>query len=369
MSKRPIVAFLVNDFTVGGAQRLHIDLFNNLHDQFEMHLITLMEFPNRTLMYDEVPPEVTVHRLNFASFRDFTSWRKLLRLLRSIRPDVVVSSLFLSNTIARVLKPLVGYTSIIVIHNTYIAKTQAQIVVDWILSHVTYRIVAVSNSVRTFTAAQEHIPLEKFVVIPNGLNLRETEPTGVDCAAVRAELGLSPDDHLVIDVARLTDQKNLQLLIDAFADFSKEYPTYTLAIFGEGVLRKQLEDRIKDRDAHGRILLAGVRKDLVPYYKAADFFVSSSFIEGFGLAHAEALLCGTPVLTTKTAGPDEMIKEGENGFFIEGTSKENILAGLRKMKATNLSSMQAAAMRSVEGLDIKRTAEAYTRLIHESIGL
>jgi glycosyltransferase involved in cell wall biosynthesis len=86
------------------------------------------------------------------------------------------------------------------------------------------------------------------------------------------------------------------------------------------------------------------------------------------LAHVEALYCGLPVLTTKTAGPDEFVKEGENGYFMDNT-KEGILFGLEKMSKNYLGNMRLKAKESVKDFSIEKTAQQYDLLIKECLGL
>jgi glycosyltransferase involved in cell wall biosynthesis len=160
----------------------------------------------------------------------------------------------------------------------------------------------------------------------------------------------------------LTHQKNQESLIRAFSVFVKKHSDYKLIILGEGNLKNALLDLIKSLDVEGQIKLLGSKTDIVPYYLVSDYFVSSSIIEGFGLAHAEALYCGLPVLTTKTAGPDEFIKEGENGYFM-GKSEDEIIIGLEKMLNFNTLKTRSDIQDSIKNFSIDNTFSSYKELI------
>jgi Glycosyl transferases group 1 len=56
--------------------------------------------------------------------------------------------------------------------------------------------------------------------------------------------------------------------------------------------------------------------DLVPFYRAASLFVHASIRESFGLVIAEAMSCGLPVVATRSAGPQEIVADGETGFLV-----------------------------------------------------
>lgn len=366
MEQRIRVAFVPNDFLVGGVQRLHLGVFNRLDpSRYEMHLVTLFEFPNKATLYDEVPPYVTVHRLSFRRFRDVRSWFKLYRLLVSMRPDVVITSLFFANTVCRFLKPLIGYPVVTTENNTYVHKSAGAIFVDRILAYMTYRIIAVSETVRDFTARQEKIPLEKFTVVRSGIDVETVSERAhaVDRGSVRRSVGFTADDCIAINAARLTKQKNQGALIEAFAAFSSTRPRHKLLILGEGSLYETYAAMIREKKAGENIKLLGNVMDVVQYYAASDYFVSPSHIEGFGIAHVEAFSAGLPVLTTKTAGPDEMIEEGKNGFFIRAPDPQAIREGLERITSVDLKAMRGACLATAARYDIRRTTALYEELI------
>ena len=370
MKKRIRVAFAVNDFLVGGVQRLYLDLFETLSPQeFEIHLVTLMRFPEKRELYESIPRHVIVHQLDFKRFRDLRAWWQCVRELSRMRPDVVVSSLFFSNTVLRVLQPFLRYRVIAIEQNTYIAKTRLQIMLDRLLAHLTYRIVAVSATVLAFTQAQESIPAEKFILIRNGIDLSRTRESAstADPEGLRREVGLFASDRVVLNVARLTEQKNQRALIEAFAVFGKEHPEYKLVIVGEGTLKLSFERLIEQHNARRFIILTGVREDIASFYALADFLVSTSFIEGMSIAQMEALANGVPLLATRTAGTDEMIEEGVNGYFISAPDAVSIQNGLEKMANADRGAMRTAARISAKQFDMHETARAYAALIRESL--
>ncbi|MEX1013949.1 MAG: glycosyltransferase [Candidatus Paceibacterota bacterium] len=84
------------------------------------------------------------------------------------------------------------------------------------------------------------------------------------------------------------------------------------------------------------------KEKLVQYYQAADLFVSPSRKEGFGLAMAEAVACGTPVLATKSGGAQQIISK-KLGMLIEANNSKSITKGiidiLKKLDYYNPSEM------------------------------
>ena len=369
--KRIRIVFGVNDFLVGGMQRQFAEQLK-FYDRtkFDIHLITLFHFPGKPTLYDALPPDLPVHRLRFRGFIDLESWLQLYRLLRDLKPDIVVSSLFFGNTVFRVLKPLVGYVSIAREHNTYVDKPLFQRLVDRMLSRVSYVIVAVSNTVAEFTSLQEGISRERFFVIHNGIDVQEMRdrlqrlpPRSALCR----EFDLRSEDRVFVNVARLTAQKNHRLLIDGFALFHAAHPGYKLAIVGDGSLRAKLEAHASDAGVARAVIFFGHRDDVWKFYKLAEAFVSASDIEGFSNAYLEALAAGVPLIATRTAGTDEILEDGVNGFSIGRASPEGVAEALNAFDAAAAERLRAGAVGSAERFDIRTTVGAYAALFERSI--
>ena len=369
MGKKIKVAICINDFLIGGAQRMLVDMLGRLdRAQFQPVLITLFYWEGKEYFYDLLPADVPVHRLAFKGFWDFGSWIALFRTLRLLKPDIVLSNLFFSNTVTRMLKPLFRYKVAIVEHNTYVKKSKFHQHIDAWLSLFTSRIVAVSGTVADFTSRQEGIPRNTFVVIHNGINIARlrAEFAGADTTAVRKQLHISNESKIILNVARLTTQKNPRLLLEGFGDFALRRGEYVLLyVGGSAKWEAVLKEKAKALGVADRVFFAGMQKDVAPLYAIADVFVSTSDIEGFGIAHAEALACGIPVLTTKTAGPDEMIKEGKNGFFIGESTPAAVAKGLEKIVSADMQEMRERARESANAYGIEKTTAAYEKLFHE----
>ncbi len=367
---KPIrTAFIINDFSGAGAQKLVADILSRIDKtRFRLTLISLFEVKGGATMYHLLPADIEIVRMNFRGFFDLGSLMQLCRALIRLRIDVVISHLFFSNTVARVLKPFVGYQVITTEHNTYINKKRLHQIIDRILAMWTYAIIAVSTTVKTFTAAQEKIPLSKFKVIHNGIDVAGITAAvqKADVHAVKKELGLE-NARIMINAARLTEQKDHSLLLKGFAPVAERYPDLHLVVLGEGEKREQLEREARALGIQGQVHFLGYCDDVYRYYAASDFFVSTSQIEGFGLAHAEALVAGLPLLSTKTAGPDEMIREGLNGFFINEHTPQAVTEGLMKMLSADLPAMRDQVRLSAARFDIAATVKSYEELIVEAI--
>lgn len=369
-NKKIKVVFAINDFVVGGAQRLITELFKKFDsDKFEWHVVTLFQFPEKWEFYDLLPSHVEVHKFNFHGGKDVAEFFKLFKELKKLKPDVVIANIFLTSAFLRIIKPFVGYKVMVIKHNTEIFRGKWQEWIDRVLNLITDSIVAETPTVADFTAKMEGFDREKIKIIPCVVNLEEIEIAKkcFDRKKVLDRLGFDEKNRIIINVARLTSQKNHKLLIDGFAEFAKKYQEYKLIIISEGALKNELLKQVNDLNISDKVSFLGSVDNIYEYYLVSDFFAISSFIEGFCLGAVEAMACGLPVVSTKTAGPDEYIKNGYNGYLMEGFSKEEMAETLEKMRNSDIKTMGENGRKTVEKYSVDKVAKMYEDLIKELI--
>ncbi|MFM7818643.1 MAG: glycosyltransferase family 4 protein [Verrucomicrobiota bacterium] len=155
-------------------------------------------------------------------------------------------------------------------------------------------------------------------VVGAGADLVRFTPAN-DREAVRHARGVLPDEFLFLAVRRLDPRMGLMQLLDAFHPVAVQFSNARLAIAGRGPQREALETRIQNLRLGDRIRLLGFvpEADLPGLYQSADCLLMPSLdLEGFGLATAEALACGTPVLASSSGANPELIRPlGENLLF------------------------------------------------------
>ena len=156
----------------------------------------------------------------------------------------------------------------------------------------------------------------RFAGHPGADRIRVIPPAGPTpspsraAAAVRRELGLGPDDDLVVTAARLTAQKGLDVLLDAAALIRRDRPGLRWIVFGDGVLRPELEREIDRRGLRGVVTLAGRRPDVDSELAAADVVVVTSRWESGPLVVLEALALGRPVVSTDVGLAADVLGRG-----------------------------------------------------------
>lgn len=121
----------------------------------------------------------------------------------------------------------------------------------------------------------------------------------VDRDAERVELGLAPDDFVVLAIGDLNENKNHRVLVEAVA---KLPANVMLFIAGDGPLRGELEALAERLGVSGRVRLLGFRSDVAALLNACDLFCLPSRREGLPVSLIEAMAMGTPVLASDARG-------------------------------------------------------------------
>lgn len=125
-------------------------------------------------------------------------------------------------------------------------------------------------------------------------------------------------NKFIISVNRISDQKNIPMLIDAFARIAGDFPEVQLKIFGKGPLENKIKGYIAEKGLSKRIFLMGYSENIYSEMAKAQLFVISSNFEGISNSMLEALAIGVPVISTNSpiGGAKMMIKNGVNGFLV-----------------------------------------------------
>lgn len=122
----------------------------------------------------------------------------------------------------------------------------------------------------------------------------------------------------IISIGRLDEQKGFDILIDVWKKVNAKHPDWILEIYGEGSLRKKLQEKIDLLNLEDSLILKGNEKNIQSKYLENSIYVMSSRYEGFGMVLIEAMSCGLPLISFDCpCGPKDIIKDGENGFLVE----------------------------------------------------
>ena len=121
----------------------------------------------------------------------------------------------------------------------------------------------------------------------------------------------------IVSVARLMPQKNHNILIKAFARFSKNHPDYTLTIYGNGPQGEELKQLAETLGVGDKVSIPGASKNIHEDILDAEMMCLVSQREGMSNSMIEAMCLGLPCICTKVSGAIDLIKDGENGLLVD----------------------------------------------------
>jgi glycosyltransferase involved in cell wall biosynthesis len=309
------IVLMIDGFKQGGSQQVYIMLLKEYALIFKSVTLVILESSKLDL---DVPrlANLEVIYLNSSKFFDVKSGIALSKLLAKLKPNFIIASIFRSQILSAITKPK-NSKLIWVEQNTYYNRSRMQWIMMRVLSFRVFRIICTSHRILMIT--QWKISNRKSVLLPNPINILDSR-----------KLNTTRSDDFVF-IGRMVEQKNPLLAIHGFNHFLDQYGELSSSsrmhfIGGGGLLSKanslSVELGIESKCVfYGDISL----EKMFDVLNRSKVLVSTSTIEGFGLARLEALGAGCCVVSTDTGGVEDYLSNLENiGVFIIDGSIENI---------------------------------------------
>jgi glycosyltransferase involved in cell wall biosynthesis len=352
MKKR--IMFVIPSLTGGGAEKVLVVLLRKL-DRSKFDPLVVV-FDERNDYPDEIPQDVRTLSLGSVEKQGVMGHVRLIRALsariRDEAPSVVCSFMEYANHLSSLAKRvsrkpcLLYFTQHSTMSMSYQpGRLRSRRLVLWIMRHILYPkvdgVICVSSGVRSDYVRNWGLPEEKGLVIHNPV---ETERIRM-MSHEEVDMPWFVDGKPVaIACGRLAKEKNYPLLLRAFTIVAENDPDLRLVVLGEGELREELERLAQQYGIADRVAFLGFVKNPYQFISRSAFLVLSSDWEGFGNVLVEAMACGTPVISTRCPGPEEIITDGENGLLVPvGNDKELALAMRRLLQDEDLADKLSAA--------------------------
>ncbi len=162
---------------------------------------------------------------------------------------------------------------------------------------------------------QKNNDIKKLQVVHNAIDVEKF----IDLhAGIRKKHNIDPNEFVILTIARLTEVKGLDILINAYSIFVKNQKNPSkLIIIGKGELKNNLIELAKKLEILHNIIFIEFVSNLADYISDSDIFVMTSNYEPFGMTAAEAGVVGKPIIVSKTGGLMEIIENGRSGFSFE----------------------------------------------------
>jgi glycosyltransferase involved in cell wall biosynthesis len=267
--------------------------------------------------------------------QDLVSLARIWRLTRRLKPDIVEFSTPKAGLLGMLAARFCGVPVRIYFLRGLKLETSRGFrrrLLEWaerITAGSAHRVICNSRSLRERALAMGIGTASKLILLgegsSNGVDIERFAPGVSD---VRERFGIPPDAPVIGFSGRLTADKGLPELLEAFAAILREFPDAYLLLVGwfdaaEDALNRGIRSRI---EGHPRIICTGFVEDTIYYYRAMDVMVLPSWREGFPNAVLEAAATGVPVIATRCTGASDAVIPGVTGLLVR-TGDQNAICG------------------------------------------
>lgn len=303
------LCFMTYAMSSGGAERVLSELANHyarkgIHD---VHLITLQR--EGTPLFYPLDPAITLHQLglNQTGSGGGSKVKRVLkrlfsmrRTLKDLKPQKIIS--FVDEMNVATLLASVGLKIPVVISERTDPRRYSIGTLGNIVRRLTYPLAFRLVLQGTYVRSCFPYLSKKISVIPNPVAFSDESLSPVESSFV------------VMIVGRLDRYKGHYELIEAFSIVEKNFPKWSLEIYGEGPERENLEALIAKYNLQDKAFLKGLASPIQPELKRASLFAFPTHYEGFSNALAEAMAVGLPVVASNCDGNLELVEHDKNAL-------------------------------------------------------
>ena len=310
------------------------------------------------------------------SFR--AAMRELAEYLSAHDADILITHGYKSNLLGRIAARRVGIPIIAVSRGWTGENMKVRVYerLDRFALRYMNAVVAVSEG-QAEKVRQAGVAPKKLWAIRNAARLHAFRSPAFEFRErLRQLAGAGGNEKIVLAAGRLSPEKGFAVLVDAAAVVIKSGEKCRFVLFGEGVERRALEQRIHEAGLDGQFTLAGFRDDLDHWLPWADVVVLPSFTEGLPNVALEASAAGIPVVATAVGGTPEVVRDARTGFLVPSGNASSMAARILELcRDDDMRRRLGAAGKQLmqEQFSFEAQARAYealfTRLVRHSVRL
>lgn len=362
--------FLITGMPMGGAERVMSTLANEFVSQgHQVRLITLKEAISAYKLDQSVEfiggnAKAESHNRVIRFVQSFIAAIKgtlfYRKQLKEYNPDIVLS--FLTNT------------NLLAVINNYISRKKYPVIISErcdprkrskLLINLCNKVYPLANCIVCQSREIENYFLEKN---PNVITSVIPNPVNEECINTK---NINKRKNIIVSAGRLNNQKNYDLLIDAFSDIEKDYSDYYVEIYGQGPEKDRLQEKVNQLGLQEKILFKGVKTNVMKHISDARLYIMSSDFEGFPNALVEAMASGLPVISTDfpTGVARELIRDEENGYVIPVGDRKKLSQAMVKIISNEeiQKKMSTNNVKLREQLNVNNIVGKWNKLFMETI--
>jgi glycosyltransferase involved in cell wall biosynthesis len=307
----------ISSLNRGGAEVILLQLVRELQQRgWQQKIVYLYEGP---LLSELQGLGISCTQITaFGKYLNPVMWYRLVRVIRAVRPQVILTSLWAANLMGRVLGRLLGVPVVASLHAVIGHEGFLRTLIDRVVPGNPTSSIAASHSIAGSVRAHRTRYGHNLTVVPNGIDTAQFQ------AACRADSAVAVyqrtlGNFVVGAVGRLVPVKNFDRLITVFSQIAVQFPHARLLIIGTGPQEGKLRKLIAEQHYAAAITLIS-DQPATSYYRYFDCFVQPSTYEGLSVALLEALAMKLPVIVTGSISARPECFQAKRGNVSKGSA-------------------------------------------------
>lgn len=307
-----------------GGQEMRVFNESRWMSQRGHHIILIA--PKHSVIYEKASREGwEVHEVSFNELGMLKDFFRVRRLLKKIQPDVLNTHGNVDSKVVLMASAGLGIPCIIKsrhstprIRNSWYNRILYRKLSHYVFTTATFVKKQIVNDLGV--SENKVFSLPSGFVIPSDLPEHEQARR-----ALAAELSLNPDTRFIGFVGRLSSEKGLPCLIEAFDKIKDIFSGHHLILVGKGAMQSRLEQQARQHNIQHRVHFLGYRDNPWLYFRAFDcFMLVSSKYEATAQVIQQAMYARCPVIGTDAGGIPDIVVHRETGLLVPPDKAESL---------------------------------------------
>ena len=266
---------------------------------------------------------------------------KIFKIAKKIKPEIIHAHLSLSEIIVTFLKLIfrLDFKMVISKHlDSFLFegsrgqnKFFSGLFLERIIFYISDHVIFISKNVQSYFLSEIKVPPEKKSVIYYGINKKNFIMKNASINK-KIRFNKKKNQKVILNIARHTVQKKIDLLIRGFAEYQKFNKNSKLILVGSGPETEKLKLLAEELQIKSKIQWINYTNNVFDLFKISDVFCLTSRYEGLGLVLLESLISRVPVITMKSSAMKEVVKNNHSGLLLsENCSPKSLSIALNKV--------------------------------------
>ena len=266
---------------------------------------------------------------------------KIFKITKKIKPEIIHAHLSLSEIIVTFLKLIfrLDFKMVISKHlDSFLFegsrgqnKFFSGLFLERIIFYISDHVIFISKNVQSYFLSEIKVPPEKKSVIYYGINKKNFIMKNAS-KNKKIKFKKKKNQKVILNIARHTVQKKIDLLIRGFTEYQKINKNSKLILVGSGTETEKLKLLAEELQIKSKIQWINYTNNVFDLFKISDVFCLTSRYEGLGLVLLESLISRVPVITMKSSAMKEVVKNNHSGLLLsENCSPKSLSIALNKV--------------------------------------